>query len=345
VTESVNTDNKNEINREEHTMIRNWIKKSISPAFYIISGIILGITMLTIQSFSEKDTSEKPVQVATPFVIPDELIFAGEPVPLKNFDTRESLDRELLVNAYWHSRTLLVLKKTKRYFAVIEPILKKYGIPEDFKYIPMAESGFENATSPAGAVGVWQLLENTAKEYGLEVNNEVDERYHLEKSTEVACKFFLESYARYKNWTLTAATYNVGRKGIQYQMERQQVDNYYDLLLNEETARYVFRILAFKLITQNPQQFGFKLENDDYYPPLPLYDVKIDTGIQNIAQFASRYSINYKILKICNPWLRENFLTNAAGKTYLIKIPEGSKRSYPELTAGINDELNGGNPQ
>jgi len=331
-------------------MISNWIKKSTSPVIYILSGMILGITMLAIQSFSERDSTEimtsgRTVQMAEACSIPEEMIFAGEPVPLQNFDTRESLDRELLVNAYWHSRTLLVLKKTKRYFAVIEPILEKYGIPEDFKYIPLAESGFENSTSPVGAVGVWQFLESTGKEYGLEVNNEVDERYHLEKSTEAACKFFLESYALYKNWTLAAASYNVGRKGINNQIERQQVNNYYDLLLNEETARYVFRILAFKLITQNPQQFGFHLGNEDYYPPLPLYEVKVDTGISNMADFASRYSINYKLLKLFNPWLRESFLTNKSGKTYLIKIPEGSKRNYADFAAGINEEFNGGNPQ
>jgi membrane-bound lytic murein transglycosylase D len=331
-------------------MMSSWIKRPVFPILYVLSGLLFGIALLSTISFTNNDGGEnpaggKPVQVATPFVIPDKMIFAGEEVPLDNFDTRESLDREILVNAYWHSRTLLVLKKSKRYFATIEPVLKKYGIPEDFKYIPLAESGFENIVSPAGASGVWQLLEGTAKEYGLEVNDEVDERYHLEKSTEVACRFFLESYEKYKNWTLTAATYNVGRKGIQSQIDRQQVSNYYDLLLNEETARYVFRILAFKLIAENPQQFGFQLEESDYYPALPLYDVKVDSAIPNLAEFAGRYSINYKILKFFNPWLRENFLTNEARKTYLIKIPEGSRRSYPELAAGINEESDGGNPQ
>ncbi len=335
---------------EELNMMSAWLKKSASPVIYIFSGMILGITMLAIQSFAERDSTEypddgRPVQLAAPCTIPDELLFAGEAVPLDNFDTRESLDRELLVNAYWHSRTLLVLKKTKRYFAVIEPILKKYGIPEDFKYIPMAESNFENSRSPVGAIGVWQFLEGTAKEYGLEVNNEVDERYHLEKSTEAACKFFLESYALYKNWTLAAASYNVGRKGINYQIERQQVSNYYDLLLNEETARYVFRILAFKLITENPQQFGFHLQDRDYYPPLPFEEVKVDGSIANIAEFAGQYAINYKMLKLFNPWLRENFLTNKSGKTYLIKIPEASRRSYSDLAAGINEDLNGVTPQ
>jgi membrane-bound lytic murein transglycosylase D len=325
-------------------MMSDLIKRPVFPVLYVLSGLIFGTVLLSTLSFTE-NSGEKPVQVAAPFVIPGEMTFAGEKVPLEYFDTHESLDREILVNAYWHSRTLLVLKKSKRYFAIIEPVLKKYGIPEDFKYIPLIESGFENVVSPAGASGVWQILESTAKEYGLEVNDEVDERYHLEKSTEVACKFFLESYKKYGNWTLAAATYNVGRKGIQDQINRQQVSNYYDLLLNEETGRYIFRILAFKLITENPQQFGFQLEESDYYPVLPLYEVRVDSSIANLAEFASRYSINYKILKYFNPWLRDNFLTNDSGKTYLIKIPEGSRRGYPDLSAGINDETNGGGTQ
>lgn len=331
-------------------MKNKWFKTVTSPVMFILAGAIAGMVVLSIQSFSNKNeypasNAGKPVQVAAPFTIPSRLVFAGEPVPLENFDTRESLDRELLVNAYWHSRTLLVLKKSKRYFAIIEPILKKYGIPEDFKYVPMAESGFDYTVSPAGAAGVWQLVEATAKEYGLEINNEVDERYHLEKSTEAACKFLLESYNLYKNWTLAAASYNVGRKNINNQIERQQVNNYYDLLLNEETARYVFRLLAFKLISENPGAFGFYLDNDDYYPSIPVIEVKVDSSISNIARFASSYSINYKILKHFNPWLRENYLTNKSGKTYLIKIPEGSKRSYPEMAANVNEELNAEKPQ
>jgi hypothetical protein len=167
------------------------------------------------------------------FDLPEQLFFAGETVPIRNFDTRESLDRELLVNGYFHSRTMMVLKKSKRYFKVIEPVLKKYGVPDDFKYLAMAESGFENAVSPAKAVGVWQLLEGTAREYGLEVNDDVDERYDLVKATEAACKFLLDSYANYGNWTMAAATYNAGRKGLDSQIEKQRTNNYYDLLLNE----------------------------------------------------------------------------------------------------------------
>ncbi len=331
-------------------MKNKWLKTLTSPVIFILTGAIAGFILISIQSFSDKDgypvtNTGKPIQVAAPFTMPSRLVFAGETVPLENFDTRESLDREILVNAYWHSRTLLVLKKSKRYFAVIEPILKKYNIPEDFKYIPMAESGFDFTVSPAGAAGVWQLLETTAKEYGLEINNEVDERYHLEKSTEAACKFLTESYNLFKNWTLAAASYNVGRKNISNQIERQKVNNYYDLLLNEETARYVFRILAFKLISQNPNAFGFHLDDDDYYPSIPVVEVKVDSSITNIARFASSYSINYKILKYFNPWLRDNYLTNKSGKTYLIKIPEGSKRSYPEMAANVNEELNADKPQ
>jgi membrane-bound lytic murein transglycosylase D len=330
------------------TMMSKWFKNFGSPSFNLLSGALIMFAFIAILSFTGIEENNnpfdnKPIQVASPFTIPNEMIFAGESVPLDNFDTRESLDREMLVNAYWHSRTLLVLKKSKRYFAIIEPILKKYSIPEDFKYLPMAESGFENVVSGAGAAGVWQIVEKTAKEYGLEINDEVDERYHLEKSTEVACKFLLESYSYYNNWTLTAASYNVGRKGINDQIERQQVENYYDLLLNEETARYVFRVLSFKLIAQNPEAYGFQLESGDYYPPMPNYEVKVDSAVTNFAQFAASYSINYKILKLFNPWLRENFLTNKTGKSYMIKIPEGSKRSYPEIVGEINEESNGKN--
>ena len=204
--------------------------------------------------------SSKSALLNKSFSLPEELEFAGETVPLDNFDTRESLDRELLVNGYWQSRTLMVLKKSKRYFEVIEPVLKKYGFRMISNTCAMAESGFENAVSPAKAVGVWQLLEGTAIEYGLEVNDDVDERYNLEKSTEAACKYLLESYAKYGNWTMAAATYNVGRKGLDNQIAKQHTNSYYDLLLNEETARYVFRLIAHKLILKIPTNMVFKLK-------------------------------------------------------------------------------------
>ncbi len=253
--------------------------------------------------------------------IPAEMEFAGEIVPLGQLDIRESLDREILVNTYWHSQTILFIKKANRYFPIIEKILKKYNIPDDFKYLPVAESGLSNAVSPAQAVGFWQLLAGTARDYGLEVNKEVDERYHLEKSTEVACKYLLESYEKYGSWTMAAASYNIGRRGIDRQILRQKEGDYYDLLLPEETARYVFRILAFKLILSNPSDYGFVMKKEDLYPPIATYEVTIDGPVNDFAEFASRYGMTYKVLKIFNPWLRDINLINRYKKTYYIKIP------------------------
>jgi hypothetical protein len=286
--------------------------------------------LFSVQSFTDNGTSivvpERMPSLNESFSFPEQLTFAGEPVPIDNFDTRESLDKELLVNGYWHSRTLMILKKSKRYFETIEPVLKKYGVPDDFKYLAMAESGFENVVSPARAVGVWQLLEGTAEEYGLEVNPDVDERYNLEKSTEVACKYLLESYKVFGSWTMAAATYNAGRKGLESQIDKQKVNDYYDLLLNDETARYVFRLIAHKLICEDPSSFGFHLEDHDYYPLIPLHDMAIDTAIPNIADFALQNETNYKIIKQFNPWLRQNYLPDRPGKIYHIQIPDSGER-------------------
>ncbi len=300
------------------------------PVLYLTGALLFAGVLMTMQGFTNKPASDAiPVRMPSlnkSFSLPEKLEFAGETVPLDNFDTRESLDRELLVNGYWQSRTLMILKKSKRYFRVIEPVLKKYGVPDDFKYMCMAESGFENAISPAKAVGVWQLLDGTAREYGLEVNENVDERYNLEKSTEAACKYLLESYARYGNWTMAAATYNVGRKGVDTQIAKQNTNDYYDLLLNEETARYVFRLIAHKLITEEPDKYGFHLEEEDYYPVISTHHVKVDTAIANIAQFARSQSTNYKIIKQFNPWLRQNSLPDQAHKVYFINIPDEGER-------------------
>jgi len=258
--------------------------------------------------------------------IPNYVDFAGEPVPLDLFDVRESLDRELLSNTYFHSQTIRLIKLSHRFFPIIEPILEEYGIPDDFKYLAVAESGLEQVVSPARAVGFWQLLRGTAVEYGLEVNDEVDERYHIEKSTAVACKYLLESFEKYGNWTMTAASYNAGRRGIDRQIERQKIENYYDLLLNDETVRYVFRVISFKIIFNNPEQYGITLSMDEYYRPVPFKTVEITGPVTDFADFAVEHQTNYKILKYLNPWLRENKLTNASGKTYHIKIPESGFR-------------------
>jgi membrane-bound lytic murein transglycosylase D len=300
------------------------------PVLYITGALFIVGIFLSVQGFTGNEGNpalpDRMPSLNESFGLPDNLQFAGEEVPLGNFDTRESLDKEMLVNGYWHSRTLMVLKRSKRYFATIEPILKKYGIPDDFKYLAMAESGLENVVSPAKAVGVWQILESTGREYGLEVNSIVDERYDLEKSTEAACKFLLQSYKEFGSWTMAAATYNAGRNGVENQITKQKTNNYYDLLLNDETARYVFRLIAHKLISEKPSEFGFHLEETDYYPLIATHAVEVDKEISNITDFAVEHSTNYKIIKQFNPWLRQNYLPDQPTKVYQIKIPNQGER-------------------
>ena len=253
--------------------------------------------------------------------IPDNLSFCGEKVPLNKNDVHERIDRELLVNTYWQSNGLLFLKRANKYFPIIEPILRKNNIPDDFKYLALIESGLQNITSPAGAKGFWQLMPKTAREYGLEVNSNVDERYNLEKSTEAACKYLLEAHEKFGNWTLAAAAYNAGMSGIDKQIVRQKVSDYYDLLLGDETSRYVPRIVAVKEILNHPSKYGFIFDKEDLYRMMPTREVKVDTAITNLADFAKDQNINYKELKILNPWLRENKLNNKTRKLYYIKLP------------------------
>lgn len=276
-------------------------------------------------AFFNQDTFRTPSPVYH-IPIPEKIDFAGEPVPIHLFDVRESLDRELQTNTYWHSQTVLLLKRANRFFPIIEPILKGRGVPDDFKYLAIAESGLMQVVSPSKAVGFWQILKGTGQELGLEINNEVDERYHIEKSTHAACTFLLESYKRYNDWTLTAASYNCGRTGLQRQINRQGLSNYYDMLHNEETARYVFRIISFKAIFEQPEMYGFYLEPNELYPPLQYDEIKVDSTIENMAEFAFSHNTNYKILKLLNPWLRENYLKNSAKKTYYIKVPKAGFR-------------------
>lgn len=254
--------------------------------------------------------------------IPDDLNFAGERMPLNDPDIYERMDRELLVNTYWQSNGLLMFKRASKYFPIIEPILKKNGIPEDFKYLAVIESGLMNAVSPAGASGVWQIMPATGRENGLEVNDNVDERYHLEKATEVACNYFKKAKEDLGSWTLAAAAYNAGNAGISRRLREQNVTDYYDLLLGEETGRYVFRIVALKEILSNPEKYGFNFREKDLYNNVPTYQVKVDTAVTDFTQFAQKFGINYKILKIHNPWLREPKLNNKSRKLYYIDIPE-----------------------
>ena len=258
----------------------------------------------------------------TPVKLPEKLTFAGEDVPMEYFDVRENLDRELLSTVYFHSQTIRYIKSMPRYFSIIEPILKANGIPEDFKYLCVAESGFDpRAYSPAKAAGMWQLLESTAKENGLEVNAEVDERYHIEKSTEVACRMFKSAYQKYGSWALVAASYNGGRAGLDQKITAQKVKSYYDLLFVEETTRYVFRILALKMVMEDPEEYGFKVDKKDLYPIIETTNVEVTSSIADLAAYANNKGINYKILKMFNPWLRDSSLKNPLKKTYILKIP------------------------
>ncbi|MBG6130531.1 hypothetical protein IWQ47_002007 [Aquimarina sp. EL_43] len=263
--------------------------------------------------------------------MPDNLNFSGELVPIENPDIRERMDRELLVNTYWQSNGLLLFKRANKYFPIIEPILKEQGVPDDFKYLAVIESSLTQAVSPARATGFWQILKGTAKEYGLEVNENVDERYHIEKSTEVACKYLKSAKEKFGSWTLAAAAYNAGRAGINRRLEKQKAASYYDLLLGEETGRYVFRIVAVKEILSNPKKYGFNFSNEDLYTHIPTFNVLVDEPIADFTDFAEQYDINYKILKLHNPWLREARLNNHSGKEYLIKIP---REGYYKTTTG-----------
>ncbi|MBT5871462.1 MAG: lytic transglycosylase domain-containing protein [Bacteroidetes bacterium] len=253
--------------------------------------------------------------------IPNVMTFAGERVPLQDTDVKERLDREIHVNTYWHSNMLLMIKKANRFFSEIEPLLKKYNLPDDFKYLAVAESGLDNVTSHAGASGFWQFMKATGKEYGLEINNYVDERYNLELATKVAAQYLINSKDLFGSWTTAAAAYNAGNAGITKQMKRQDATDYYSLLLNSETGRYVFRILAFKEILSNPEKYGFYVDQQDLYQAIPTKTIIIETPIEDFAKFAKQQGINYKILKIHNPWLRDTYLKNASGKAYSIKIP------------------------
>lgn len=262
--------------------------------------------------------------------IPEKVSFAGEDIPLTQAHVRESFDRELLVNTYWQSQTVLFIKRSARHLPVIEAILKEEGVPADFKYLPLIESGLTHVVSPAGAVSYWQLMEGTAKDYGLEVNSAVDERYHLEKSTRAACAYLKEAYAEFGTWTLAAASYNMGISGLRKQLDRQRGQSYFDLNLNSETARYVYRLLAIKEILADPEVYGFKVREKDRYQPIPTFSLKIDTAVSHVASITEKYGINYRILKFHNPWLRMEYLPATAGKTYEIKIPQENYREFED---------------
>ena len=298
----------------------------MNKSFRIISLLsVVCITLLFINAIHKSDidpgTNTHQNYKIRALKLPSNLNLAGERVPLEKPDVKERMDRELLVNTYWQSNGILLFKRANKYFPIIEPLLKKHGLPDDFKFLALAESGFTDETSTVGAAGIWHFMNATGKEYGLEINNNVDERYNIEKSTKVAAEYLKNAKNRFGSWTLAAAAYNAGNYGISRRLEAQEVTNYYDAKLLNETERYVFRVLALKEIISNPEKYGFVFEKDDLYTTKKTYTVKVDTAITNITSFAKGFGINYKEFKIHNPWLRENKLNNRSRKLYEIKIP------------------------
>ncbi|MCY7361345.1 MAG: lytic transglycosylase domain-containing protein [Ignavibacteria bacterium] len=268
---------------------------------------------------SENNISETQTKTY-PVPLPDKISFCGEPVPLSEPDIRERLDRELLVNTYWQSQTLLIIKEYNKIRPLLEPVLKKYNMPADLIFLAAAESGFKNVVSSSNAVGVWQLLNETGKLYGLEINAEVDQRYHYEKSTEAACLYLKSAYDKFGSWSMAACSYNMGMSGTATAIEKQKAKSYYDLSLTQEPSRYVFRILALKEILNNPSKYGFILNETDLYQPYSYKTIMVDSSISSLADFSADENINYKKLKILNPWLRASVLTNKYKKQYEIKI-------------------------
>lgn len=253
--------------------------------------------------------------------LPESLTFAGEAVPLSDPEVAERYDREILVNTYWQSNTLLMIKRAAKWLPSMKPIFEEVGVPEDLLYLGLIESGFQNVVSPAGAAGFWQFLEGTAREYDLEVMGEVDERYHVEKSTRAAAEYLKAAHDEFGSWSLAAASYNMGMNGLRRQLDRQKTNNYYDLLLNAETARYVFRIIAVRDILTHPEEFGFHYRPEELYPENQTEPVIVSTDIDDFADWAAERGISYKTLKYYNPWLRDTFLKVKPGESYAIDLP------------------------
>lgn len=313
----------------------NFKKKSKINYFFYGALSVIGILFIATNLFFTNNVigvidtnSNKPFpqdyKIISP-KIPENVSIFGEGVPLENFEVYERVDRELLVNTYWHSATILAIKRAARWFPVIEPILKQNNIPDDFKYLAVVESNLENVVSPAGASGYWQFIKTSAKRYGLEVSDQIDERYHIEKSTQAACNYLKEAFNTFGNWTMSASSYNAGISGIEKWSGLQKSTNYWNLVLGSETSRYVSRIIAIKVIMENLENYGFDLKDDDLYKPLKYKEVELDSSVTDFADYAAALGVNYKILKLYNPWLRYTSLKNKNRVVYKIKVPvEGS---------------------
>lgn len=313
----------------------------INILFISLLAIFAGSVPLLIGSVQvgehESPKSQVPYCVTSP-AVPGQVRFAGKEIDLTRYDRRERMDRELTSMTYLHSNTMLMIKRANRYFPAIEPILMMNGIPDDFKYLMTIESDLNIlARSPAGAAGLWQIMDSTGQEIGLEVNRNIDERYHVIKSTEAACRYLRKAYAKYGDWMTVAASYNAGQGRISTELDKQSADNAMDLWLNQETSRYMFRILAVKEILNDPQRFGFLLKKESLYPPIPYKEVKVNTGIADLSEFARQQGISYAQLKDANPWLKDRSLENKSGKEYILNIPTREGMNYnPHKTVAHN---------
>ena len=300
--------------------------------------IVLFMLLSTLTMAAQNNTGTTALSYSSPQV-PESIMFCGKEIDLTRFDRHERMDRELLAFTYMHSTSLQTIKRANRYFPIVEPILKEHGIPDDFKYLMAIESNCSPlARSHVGASGLWQFMQTTGREYGLEVNKNIDERYHVEKSTVAACKYIKNAYNKYKDWIAVAAAYNGGQARIAKQMESQQIDETLDLYLVEETARYVYRIIAAKIMFSNPAVFGFRLKASDLYMQVPYKEITVTTGITNLAEWAKKQGTTYALLKNLNPWLRDNFLQNVSGRTYHIKVPIPEKMHYNANTIIPHDK-------
>ncbi len=304
-------------------------------------GLLCFLAVFLLGSKDSGEVSEQRPYVSSLTVsvpIPDEVEFCGKKIKLDRIDLRERYDREINSFTYFHSTTMLYFKRANRYFPIIEPILKENGIPDDFKYLCMIESNLDiRSVSPARAVGLWQFMEDAGKQFGLEITNEVDERYHIEKATEAACRYLKSAYSRYGDWATVAASYNAGMGRISSELKKQRVDSSLDLLLVEETSRYVFRIMAARQIFAQPYRYGFILKKENLYTQVPVQYVEISSDVSDLAAFAQQYDLNYMQLKEFNPWLRDTKLKIQPGKSYRIAIPKKEDLYYNADKVKVHD--------
>lgn len=267
---------------------------------------------------------------SAPFLLPKipvSMMLFGQKIDLTDVDIRERLDRELIANAYSQSSTILYFKRANRYFPQIEKTLKKNNLPTDLKYLAVIESGLSQAVSSAGAKGFWQFMPETGKEFGLQLNDYVDERLHLEKSTAAACHYLKIAKDSLNDWFLAIAAYNRGMGGVRSDIRWQQTDDYFDTHLNSETSRYVFRLMAIKLIMEQPTEYGFDLQSIELYEPMATKKVIIENGLEDVALWAKEIGANYKIIKLLNPWILKNSLPST--QIFEIEIPENTMNLKP----------------